>query len=218
MAGMLSLAFAERDPKQIVRKAARLIDPSSPYRQALDQTISLAERALPFPEIAAAIQARWSAKYQTTNSAVINGALTALAIWFGDGDFSKTVEPRSSGRRLHRYRLQCRHRRGRRGRDAWHDEPFPGPLVAQLSDRMRGEELAGVRITPPLDESVIGIARRTAAIGEKFILANGGSASGRDLRISPQAPVSLPPELFPVSALMNVLGLGLGTRRRRPRK
>lgn len=35
MAGMVSLAFVEKDPREIVRKAAQLIHPSSPYRQCL---------------------------------------------------------------------------------------------------------------------------------------------------------------------------------------
>src|SRR5580765_8085672 len=36
MAGMVSLGFAEVDPRTIVRKAAQLIHPDSPYRKCLD--------------------------------------------------------------------------------------------------------------------------------------------------------------------------------------
>src|SRR2546428_11798777 len=36
MASMISLAFAEPDPKMIGRKAARMLHPDSPYRQCLD--------------------------------------------------------------------------------------------------------------------------------------------------------------------------------------
>lgn len=216
MAGMLSLAFAGRDPKQIVRQAAQLIDVSSPFRQALDQTIVLAERGRPFAEIAGAIQERWGVQYQTTNSAVINGALTALAVWFGDGDFSKTVNLALQAGDF--TDADCNAATAAAVVGAMHGMPaLPKTLVAQLGDRMRGEELAGVRITPPLDESVIDLARRTAAVGEKFVLANGGSAGGRNLRIPPQAPVALPPEVFPVSALMaywnpawELFGAGLG--------
>jgi hypothetical protein len=216
MAGMLSLAFVEQDPRQIVRKAALLIDPLSPYRQALDQTISLADRGAPFHEVAEAIQSRWSLKYQTTNSAVINGALTALAVWFGDGDFSKTVNLALQAGDF--TDTDCNAATAAAVVGAMHGmKVFPKSLVAQLGDSMRGEELAGVRITPPLDESVIDIARRTAAIGEKLAVANGGSVTERDLRISPQAPAPQPPELFPVASLMaywnpawELLGAGLG--------
>jgi ADP-ribosylglycohydrolase len=216
MAGMLSLAFAERDPKRIVRQAARLIDARSPFRQALDQTIVLAERGRPFAEIAGTIQQRWSAEYQTTNSAVINGALTALAVWFGDGDFSKTVNLALQAGDF--TDTDCNAATAAAVVGAMHGmTALPQPLAARLGDRMRGEELAGVRITPPLDESVVDLARRTAAVGEKFVLANGGAADGRNLRISPQSPVALPAELFPVSALMaywnpawELVGAGLG--------
>ena len=43
MAGMVSLAFVEKDSRQIVRQAARLIHPTSPYRQALDLVIAMAD-------------------------------------------------------------------------------------------------------------------------------------------------------------------------------
>jgi ADP-ribosylglycohydrolase len=183
VAGMLSLAFVERGPKQIVRKAARLIDPISPYRQALDQTISLAESQQPFHEIAIAIQARRSAKYQSTNSAVINGTLIALAVWFGEGDFSKTVN--LALRAGDFTDTDCNAATAAAVVGGMHRlKALPKPLVDQLGDRMRGEQLAGVRVTPPLDESVIDIARRTVAVGEKFVRVNGGSVEGRSLTIA----------------------------------
>src|SRR5579872_2201960 len=43
VAGMISLAFVENDTHAIVRKAAKLISPLSPYRQCLDMVISMAE-------------------------------------------------------------------------------------------------------------------------------------------------------------------------------
>ncbi len=62
-----------------------------------------------------------------------------------------------------------------------------------------------------------GLARRTASIGEKFALANGGAADGQILRIRRQSPVALPHEMFQVSGLMRywnpaweLAGAGLG--------
>jgi len=43
VAGMVSLGFVERDTKTIVRKAARLIHPDSPYRKCLDLVIAMAD-------------------------------------------------------------------------------------------------------------------------------------------------------------------------------
>src|ERR1700734_1353328 len=45
VSGMISLAFVEKDTHAIVRKAASLIHPDSPYRQSLDMVISMAEAA-----------------------------------------------------------------------------------------------------------------------------------------------------------------------------
>ena len=90
VAGMLSLAFGERSEAGCARGGptdrSTLAVPSG----ARSDDCACRARA-PFPEIAREIQDRWGAEYQTTNSAVINGALTALAVWFGDGDFSRTV-------------------------------------------------------------------------------------------------------------------------------
>ncbi|MGC2473898.1 MAG: hypothetical protein WA485_06160 [Candidatus Sulfotelmatobacter sp.] len=40
---MISLAFVEKDTHSIVRKAASLINPDSPYRQCLNMVITMAE-------------------------------------------------------------------------------------------------------------------------------------------------------------------------------
>ena len=218
VAGMLSLAFCERDTKQIVRRAARLIDPRSPFRQALDHAIGGAERGLTVHDIAAEIQNRWGADYQTTNSAVINGALTALAVWFGDGDFGRTVNIAVQAGDF--TDADCNAATAAAVVGAMRgSEALPQILVAQLNDRVSGEELAGIRIAPPLEESLSGLARRTAAVGEKFILANGGSTHGQMFRIQAQTPVALPAEVFRVSDLVSfwnpaweLAGAGLGSQ------
>src|SRR5262249_13314011 len=43
VSGMISLGFVETDTREIVRKAAKLISPLSPYRECLDQVIAMAE-------------------------------------------------------------------------------------------------------------------------------------------------------------------------------
>ncbi len=120
VAGLVSIAFSERDSKRIVRQAALLIDPLSPYRQAIDEAIVMAERDLPVTEIVARIQHRWGMDYQTTNSAVINGAITALAVWFGGGDFLKTVNVAVQAGDFTEQTV-VRRGRGRCGRDPWHE-------------------------------------------------------------------------------------------------
>ena len=91
MAAMISLAFAEKDTKQIVRKAARLIHPDSPYRKSLDLVIAMAEAGKSFEEIVGAVEDRWHIEYPATNNAVPNGGIVAASVWFGNGDFLTTV-------------------------------------------------------------------------------------------------------------------------------
>ncbi|MEP6662869.1 MAG: phosphatidylinositol-specific phospholipase C/glycerophosphodiester phosphodiesterase family protein, partial [Verrucomicrobiota bacterium] len=73
MATMVSLAFVESDPKVIVKKAAQMIHPDSPYRKCLDEIISMAEAGKSAREIADWIEDRWHIEYPWTNNAVPNG-------------------------------------------------------------------------------------------------------------------------------------------------
>ena len=81
VAGMVSLAFRTTDAKAVVRDAARLIHPSSPYRQALDLVISMAGEGKPPDAIFQAIEDRWHIEYPATNNAVANGGLVAVSVW-----------------------------------------------------------------------------------------------------------------------------------------
>ena len=90
VSGMISLGFVETDTRQIVRKAAQLISPLSPYRQCLDMVISMADAGKQPEEIFRVINERWGIEYPATNNAVLNGGIVATSVWFEKGDFSKT--------------------------------------------------------------------------------------------------------------------------------
>lgn len=201
MAGMVSLAFTEKDPRQVVRKAAQLIHPKSPYRQCLDMVIAMAERGASAEEVANAVEDRWHIEYPATNNAVPNGALTAVAVWFGEGDWLQTVN--------HAFRAadftdaDCNAAnagavvgamKGTKGLPAW--------LIERLGDRIRGNEMGGVKLTPPVDESVAELSGRTASIGHKVITANRGQVATGFVSVPVQKPEALPAELFQLGELM----------------
>lgn len=100
-----------RFPRQVVRQAAVLIHPSSPYRKCLDTIISMAGNGASFDQVASAVADRWHLEYPATNNAVANGGFIAAGVWFGEGDFLKTVNLIFRGR-FHRRGLQ----RGQCGR------------------------------------------------------------------------------------------------------
>ncbi|HBY63243.1 MAG TPA: hypothetical protein DEH78_25760 [Solibacterales bacterium] len=200
VAGMHSLAFVESDPKEIVRKAARLIHPSSPYRQCLDLVIAMAERGAGAREVMQAVEDRWHIEYPATNNAVPNGGIVAAAVWFGEGDFLKTVNLAFAAGDFTDADCNAANAGGvvgaLRGTRA-----LPAALVAQLHDRLEGEKMGGVALTPPVLESIADIARRTARIGERFVVENGGARNGAELGIRTQTVQTQPAELFPLSRL-----------------
>jgi hypothetical protein len=207
MAAMVSLAFAERDTKQIVRKAAQLIHPDSPYRRCLDLVISMAESGKSFQEIVNVVEDRWHIEYPATNNAVPNGGIVAACVWFGDGDFLRTVN--LAARAADFTDADCNAANAVAVVGAMHGmRVLPSHLVEQLGDRIVGDRMGSVRLSPPVDERISDLAQRTAAIGEKFVVANGGTISGEIISIPIQQPATQPAELFKLEELARYWGDG----------
>jgi len=200
VSGMISLGFVEMDSKTIVRKAASLISPLSPYRQSLDMVISMANAGKSPEEISRVINERWGIEYPATNNAVVNGAIVAISVWFGDGDFSKT-ENLAFG--LADYAdTDCNAANAASVIGAMHGmAAMPAELVASFKDRVQGATMGGVALTPPVDESILALGSRTAVIGEKILLAHGAKLAGNNLVIVTEQPLTQAPELFKLSDL-----------------
>jgi hypothetical protein len=200
MAGMVSLGFVERDSRAIVRKAARLLHPDSPYRQCLDQVIGLAEQGKKPAEIVAAVEDRWHIEYPATNNAVGNGGIVAIAVWFGKGDFLSTVN--LAIRAADFTDADCNAANAAAVVAAMHGmKALPAYLVQQLGDRIVGSEMGGVKLTPPVDEKITDLAKRTAAIGEKIVAAHGAQITSARLMIPTEEPITQPAELFKLADL-----------------
>jgi hypothetical protein len=215
-AGLVSLAFVESDPKTIVRRAAQLIHPSSPLRQCLDEVISLASAGRDPREIASAILDRWNLEYRATNGAVVNAGIVALSLWFGEGDLRKTIN--EAVRAADFTDADCNASnaaavvgamRGMKG--------IPAELRRQMSDRIVGDEMGGVKLTPPVDESISDLAARTAAVGLAFLKAHGVRADSDHLYLPREEVATQPAELFRPADLMRywnpdwkLEGAGLG--------
>jgi hypothetical protein len=201
MAGMVSLAFAENDPKIIVRKATQLIDRSSPYRECLDQVLSRAEAGRKFDDVVRAIEDRWHIEYPATNNAVSNGGIVAACVWFGEGDFLKTIN--LAARAADFTDADCNAANAASVIGAMHGmKGLPHELVAQLGDRIVGSEMGALKLTPPVDERISDLAMRTVAIGAKLLAANGAKADARQFVIPRAPPVTQPAERFQLSDLM----------------
>jgi hypothetical protein len=201
VAGMVSLAFVESDPREVVRQAARLIHPSSPYRQAIDQVIALSASGASAQQVADAVEDRWHVEYPATNNAVANGALIAVSVFHGEGDFLKTLNLAFSAADFTDADCNAANAgavigamKGMRG--------IPAALAVRLQDRMRGGEMGGLPVVPPVDESISEQARRIAAAGVAMLNANGAKADGSGLAIPRQPVQTQAAELFHLGELM----------------
>ena len=198
VAGMVSLGFVESDTRKIVREAAQLISPLSPYRQCLDVVISMAEAGEKPEEIFRAINERWGIEYPATNNAVVNGGIVAVSVWFGNGDFKKTENLAFTAADF--ADTDCNAANSASVVAAMHGmSALPPAEVAALKDRIRGDKMGELPLTPPVDESISGLAQRTASIGEKILLAHGARLDGENLVIPTEQPITQAPELFKLS-------------------
>lgn len=200
IAGMISIGFVEKDPKIIVSKAARLIDRRSPYRQCLNMLIRMAKDGKSANEIYNAIEQRWHIEYAATNNAVANGGIVATSVWFGQGDFLKTINLAFSAADF--TDADCNAANAASVIAAMHGmKALPAQLVNQLHDKIIGDKMGKVPLTPAVNETISGLAERTVAVGEKLLQTNGAVLAEQQIQIKYTDPVTQPAELFQLSEL-----------------
>jgi hypothetical protein len=198
VSGMISLGFIESDTKEIVRKAAHLISLLSPYRQCLDMVISMAQAGRQPEEVFRAVNERWGIEYPATNNAVVNGGIVATSVWFGKGDWAATENLAFGAADF--ADTDCNAANAASVVGAMHGmSALPGEEVAALNDRVRGATMGPLTLTPPVDESISALGERTAAIGEKILLAHGARLDGENLVIPAEQPRTQEPESFKLS-------------------
>jgi hypothetical protein len=200
MAAMVSLAFTETSTREIVRRAAQMIHPRSLYRACLDLVVSMAAAGASFEEIVNAVEDRWHIEYPATNNAVPNGGIVAACVWFGEGDFLKTIN--LAARAADFTDADCNAANAAAVVGAMQGlKGIPAHLVGQLGDRIKGEKMGAVTLTPPVDESISELARRTVAVGEEFLTKHGARLEGETWTIPPQRDEAQPGELFSLAEL-----------------
>jgi hypothetical protein len=200
VSGMISIAFAQHDLHQVVKQAANLIAPSSPYRQALDTVIFMAEAGQPASAIYQALDHRWGIEYPGTNNAVLNGAIVATTVWFGEGDYQKTLQ--LAVHAADYTDADCNAANAEsvvaamRGTKA-----LPQAEIDALHDRVKGDTLGPEKLTPPVDESISSLARRTVAIGEAMMRDHGLNPANDVWKVPVETPIQQPPESFQLADL-----------------
>lgn len=202
IATLISIAFFEKDPHKIVKEAAKIINPQSPYRQCIDRVIELAEHGKTSSEVFNEIEDRWHIEYPATNNAVANGGIVAASLWFGIGDFLKTVNLAYGAADF--TDADCNAANAASVIGAMHGmKAIPENLRSQIGDRIKGDKLGQLTITPSVDESILLLAKRTVNVGLKYITKYGGRITSDSSIIIPAENVrEQNAELFKLADLM----------------
>lgn len=198
LAGCISEAFFETNTEKIVRQAASLISPKSNYRKALDQVLEGYSRKEDWRQVAREIEDRWRPDYPQLNNSVANGALVALALLYGQGDYLKSLNIVTA---TDDYTdADCNGDNvgsvlgAMRGLKA-----IPSSMVGTLNDRIYGKSMGPLTYNKVVDARISDLATRIAEVGKKLLIANGAVVKGNNLLIPQEAPEEQALEWFDIN-------------------
>ncbi|MBM4050463.1 MAG: ADP-ribosylglycohydrolase family protein [Planctomycetes bacterium] len=198
-AAMLSEAMLERDMQRVVSRSLLVLDPRAPTRIAAEEILAFKAQGLDWPEAAARSQQRWKPLYPQVNNSVANAALVVVGLLYGHGDFLKTVSLICQA--ADNADTDCNAGTGATIVGAFSGlRGIPARLVTPLNDtyQVRPHKNVTDLAIPPRDESLTAIARRIAALGERFIVAKGGARLNGDMLLIPNPePAAQPLEKWP---------------------
>lgn len=193
-AALVSIAFFEQEPREVTRKAARLLHPSTPMRQCLDQVMALAEEGKSATQTVEAMMNRWSPDYPAADSALTNAGLIAVALWFGEGDFLKTVNQALA---VDYADSACAAAVAGEVLAAMQGmKALPARLVEPLNGRITAHLAKGQLKIGGLNVPILDLAKQTVALGEKILLARGGRNAEGMLVIPYEEAEEMQPETF----------------------
>jgi len=196
VATMISMAFFEKDPRKLLRQAVKVLDPRTPHRQCLELVVALAKAGKTATECANAVMDRWQIEYPATNNSVANFGLVAVALWFGDGDFLKSL---NVGFAAADYSdADCNAATAAVIVAAMHGmKAIPTHLVKPLNNHMKATQIGPVELIPPVDEKISDLAARTVALGQQMIQFWGGRSRKDKIFIPVETDIiTQAPELF----------------------
>jgi hypothetical protein len=198
VAACISEAFFESDPHKVVKQAAQLIDPGSNYRKAIDFVLGEYEKGRDWRAIAAESEAKWRPDYPQMNNSVANGALVALGILFGDGEYLKSINVvTQTGDYTD---ADCNAANVSSGVGAVHGiGAIPQQFIEPLHNRIYGDHMGPLKFGRTIDEKIDDLARRVADVGEKNLLAHGARLDGDTLVIPQQLVRTQPLEYFDIN-------------------
>ncbi|NJN28536.1 MAG: ADP-ribosylglycohydrolase family protein, partial [Cyclobacteriaceae bacterium] len=195
VAGMISLAFVEIDVKQIVKQAVKLLNPQTPHHQCIHQVIAMAEDGKSFRQIVDYVEDVWHIQYPASNNTVANAGIVAASVWFGEGDFLKTVNLAYGAADFvdtdNNAAISGAVVAASKGLNA-----LPPLLVAQLNNKVKGQYIGPVKLSPPVDETISNLAKRTVKVAEQIFIQNNVKIEKAHYLIKVQIPIPMEAELW----------------------
>lgn len=163
----------------------------------MELVISLAESGYSAKQCADAVMDKYSPIYPATNGSVQNFGMIAIALWFGGGDFLKTLNVAIQAADY--TDADCNAACAAVVLAAMHGmKVIPEYMIDAFKGRTKGDQIGPVQITPPLDITTEELAQRTVNMGMKMIpYWSDGTIFGDQLRIPVESDIiSQPLELF----------------------
>lgn len=190
--GIESIAFYENNIQKAVEKAVLLLDPSSPHRQCTERIIKMYKEGKTWREAAEYVESFWGIEYPGTNSAVWNAGFALVAMYYGEGDFWRSV---NIGYQASDYSdADCSAANVTTVLAAMYGmDIIPKELLPPINDRIKGDHYGFMKLTPPVDESITELSERTAKIGLAMLEANGAKIKGDIIYIPIQRDIITQP-------------------------
>lgn len=197
MAGMIAMAFYEKDPRKVLTEAKNMLDPKAPHCQCIELVISMAEDGHSYKECADAVMSSYSPVYPATNGAVQNFGMVAVALWFGGGDFMRTMNIAVTAADY--TDTDCNAACAGVVLAAMHGmKVIPDRPIEPFKGRTKGSSIGPVELTPPVNTSTKELAEKTVDMGKKMIRYwSDGKVEGEMIYIPVQRDIHTQPlELF----------------------
>lgn len=199
---MISLAFVERDPRKIIKESVKVLHPATPHRRCLDKVIFEAENGKSFREVCNNVEDEWHIVYPATNNSVANMGLAVASLWFGEGDFMKTINLAYSAADFSD--ADCNAAVAASVVAAIHgSEVLPKNLTEPLRNRIRGTHLGPLEVKPSVDISITTLADQTVEVAEKIMKKEGVPIHEDSFFIKEVRLSEIPAEVFSPNEFSN---------------
>jgi hypothetical protein len=187
-----SMAFYEKDVRQLIKNAIKVLDPATPHRRCYETIIEMGEAGESWQETARVIEERWGIEYPGTNSAVWNSGFAGVALWFGEGDLMKSLNIAYQASDFSD--ADCQAANVATVLAAMHGTKIFTPgMVDPFNNRIKGDKLGFMDLVEPVDENLDTLAARTVRIGKELLAANGAIMKDGNIQIPIQTEITTQP-------------------------